>query len=199
MRHNRGVCGSLCTLFTAGGYYILLSFTAHHNVQCIFRQRPLQRRSLIPWRSHPNVMFFCSRQNHWHRLWMNRLNDRVRRRRQETVDQVRTRDGLDLVPRSPLNSVQMPAKANRGRSASSANQTTSFFLVAGFGSGAYSAKLFAGTRQRLSGRSQPRQCGDDVLRMFVTGYPPARGGGGMPHRIIVSSRSAPALRITGAG
>jgi hypothetical protein len=44
----------------------------------------------------------------------------------------------------------------------SANQTTSFFLVSGFGSGAYSAKLFTGTRQRFSGFSQPRQCGDDV-------------------------------------
>jgi len=35
-------------------------------------------------------------------------------------------------------------------------------------SGAYSAKLLAGTKQRFSGLSQPRQCGDDVLRMLVT-------------------------------
>jgi hypothetical protein len=49
------------------------------------------------------------------------------------------------------------------------------------------------------GFNQPRQCGDDVLRMLVTGKPPARGGGGMPHRIIVRSRSAPTLRTTGAG
>ena len=45
------------------------------------------------------------------------------------------------------------------------NDTTSFF-VSGFGSGAYSAKLFAGTKHRLSGFSHPRQCGDAVLRMF---------------------------------
>jgi hypothetical protein len=32
--------------------------------------------------------------------------------------------GFDLVPRSPLNAVHMPAKANRGRSSLSANQTT---------------------------------------------------------------------------
>ena len=64
----------------------------------------------------------------------------------------------------------------------------SFFFVSGFGSGAYSAKLFAGTRQRLSGFSRPRQCGDDVLRMLVTGGPPVLGGGGMPQRIMVSSR-----------
>jgi hypothetical protein len=35
--------------------------------------------------------------------------------------------------------------------------------------------------------------------MFVTGNPPARGGGGIPQRIVVSSRSAPTLRTTGAG
>jgi hypothetical protein len=37
------------------------------------------------------------------------------------------------------------------------------------------------------------------LRIFVTGNPPARGGGGMPQRIMTISRSAPALRTTGAG
>ena len=83
----------------------------------------------------------------------------------------------------------MPAKANSGRSSLSANQTTSFFLVSGFGSGAYSAKLLTGTKQRFSGFSQPRQCGDEVLRMLVTGGPPVRGGGGMPQRIMVSSRA----------
>jgi hypothetical protein len=44
----------------------------------------------------------------------------------------------------------------------------------------YSAKLLNGTKQRLSGFSQPRQCGDEVLRILVTGGPPIRGGGGMP-------------------
>src|SRR5712675_1754003 len=98
--------------------------------------------------------------------------------------------GFDFVPRSPLNSVQMPANAHSSRSSLRANQTTSFF-VSGLGSGAYSAKELNGTRQRLSGFSQPRQCGDDVLRMFVTGGPPALGGGGMPQRISVISRSSP--------
>ena len=79
------------------------------------------------------------------------------------------------------------------------NQTTSFFLVSGFGSGAYSAKLFAGTRQRFSGFNQPRQWGEEVLRMLVTGGPPFRGGGGMPHRISTISSASPALRMTGAG
>jgi hypothetical protein len=56
-----------------------------------------------------------------------------------------------------------------------------------------------GTKQRFSGLSHIRQCGDDVLRMFVTGGPPVRGGGGMPQRLRTSSRSTPALRMTGAG
>src|SRR6185437_6282377 len=107
--------------------------------------------------------------------------------------------GFDLVPRSPLNSVQMPAKENSGRSSLRANQTTSFFFVSGFGSGAYSAKLFTGTRQRFSGFSQPGQWGEDVLRIFVTGGPPVLGGGGMPQRINTISSASPALRMTGAG
>jgi hypothetical protein len=90
--------------------------------------------------------------------------------------------GFVLVPRSPLNSVQMPAKQNRGRLSSSANRTTSFFVF-GFGSGAHSAKLFAGTRQRLSGFSQLRQCGDEVLRILVTGGPRPWPGAACPHRI----------------
>src|SRR6185436_4516042 len=93
----------------------------------------------------------------------------------------------------------MPPKQVGSRSSLIANHTTSFFVVSGFGSGAYSAKLLAGTRQRFSALSHARQCGDDVLRMLVTGYPPARGGGGMPQRIIVISSSPPELRITGAG
>src|SRR6266704_1011541 len=104
--------------------------------------------------------------------------------------------GFDFVPRSPLNVVQMPAKANSGRSSLSANQTTSFFLVSGFGSGAYSAKLLAGTKHRFSGFNQPRQCGEDVLRIFVTGGPPVRKGGGMPQRINTISSASPELRIT---
>ena len=128
---------------------------------------------------------------------MDRFNDRVWRGREEIADQMRAGDRL--VPRSPLNSVQMPAKANSGRPSLRANHTTSFLPVAGFGSGAYSEKLLAGTRQRFSGFNQPRQCGDDVLRMLVTGGPPNFGGGGIPQRIIVSSRSVPTLRTTGAG
>jgi hypothetical protein len=53
-------------------------------------------------------------------------------------------------------------------------------------SGAYSENLDAGTRQRLAGLSYPRQCGDNRLRILVTGGPP-NFGGGMPKRILISS------------
>jgi hypothetical protein len=99
---------------------------------------------------------------------MDRLDHRVRRCREKTIDEMRAGNGLRLGARSPLNVVQIPAKAVSGRSSLNANHTTSFFFVSGFGSGAYSAKLLNGTRQRFSGLSQPRQCGDDVLRMLVT-------------------------------
>jgi hypothetical protein len=53
-----------------------------------------------------------------------------------------------------------PDASKAGQRPIIANQTTSFFLVSGFGSGAYSAKLLNGTKQRFSGFSQPRQCGE---------------------------------------
>jgi hypothetical protein len=131
---------------------ILLGFAACDYQHLVIRQRALQRLRLIPWHPHPH-----GREDDRHRLGMDRLNDRVRRRRQKAVDEMRPGIGFDLVPRSPSNSVQMPAKANSGRSLLSANHTTSFFSVSGLGSGAYSKKLLAGTRQRFSGFSQPRQ------------------------------------------
>src|SRR4029077_3155675 len=91
----------------------------------------------------------------------------------------------------------MPAKANSGRSSLRANHTTSFFFVSGFGSGAYSAKLLAGTKQRFSGLSPTRQCGEDVVRMLVAR--PGLGGGGMPQRIVTISVPVSVLRITGPG
>ena len=88
---------------------------------------------------------------------------------------------LGVTALGALNSVQIPAKANSGRSSLIANHTTSFFLATGFGSGTYSEKLLAGTRHRFFGFSQPRQCGDAVLRMLVTGGAPNFGGGGIPN------------------
>jgi hypothetical protein len=62
----------------------------------------------------------------------------------------------------------------------------SFFMVSGFGSGADSAKLLAGTKQRLSGLSQARQRGDDVFLMFVDRVSARTRWRGMPQRIIAS-------------
>ena len=84
-----------------------------------------------------------------------------------------------------LNVVQMPAKANGGRSSLIANHTTSFFFVSGSAPARTLRSCWPGPA-RFSGFSQPRQCGDDVLRMLVTGGPPVRGGGGAapPHWAI---------------
>src|SRR5689334_22108456 len=116
---------------------------------------------------------------------MDGLNDGVRCSRQESVDQVRAGDRLRL---GAAVSLELGPDAREGKEwplIVQGEQTTSFFFVSGLGSGAYSAKLFAGTRQRFSGFSQPRQCGDDVFLMLVTGGPPVRGGGGMPQRIKI--------------
>jgi hypothetical protein len=130
---------------------------------------------------------------------MNRLNDRVRRSRQEAVDEVRAGDRFGFGATVAFELGPNASEGNQRPVVTEREPDESFFLVSGFGSGAYSAKLLNETRQRFSGFSQPRQCGDDVLRMLVTGGPPVRGGGGIPQRIVVSSRSAPTLRITGAG
>ena len=50
-------------------------------------------------------------------------------------------------------------------------------------SGAYSAKLLNGTKHRLSGFSQSRQCGEEVLRIMVTG--------GRPCAAVAACPSAP--------
>src|ERR1700742_3257988 len=104
--------------------------------------------------------------------------------------------GWDFVPRSPLNK---DACKRHQRSIFIPGEPDDVLLfVSGFSSGAYSERLLNGTRQRLSGFSQPRQCGEDVFRILVTGGPPVRSGGGMPQRIIVISVPSGVLRMTGA-
>jgi hypothetical protein len=80
----------------------------------------------------------------------------------------------------------MPAKAKGARFSSSANQTTSFFLVVGFGSGAYSAKLLAAKEAAA----------DEVFLMFVTDNPPVRGGGfptaSLPDWVLLAGRKVSA-------
>src|SRR5436190_6140389 len=101
--------------------------------------------------------------------------------------------GFAFVPRTPIRSVQMPANATSDRVPSRANHFGVFFGLVS----AYSQKDVSGTRQRLSGASHLRQCGELVLRIFVV-MPGNCGGFGMPQRIIVSSRSLSFARTTGA-
>jgi hypothetical protein len=130
---------------------------------------------------------------------MHGLNNGVGRSREEAIDEVRAGNGFRLgatvAPEFGPDAIE-----RRERSVIvERDQTTSFFSVFGFGSGAYSAKLLAGTRQRFSGLSQPRQCGDDVLWMLVTGGPPIRGGGGMPQRTFTSAGPSIGIAQHGAG
>src|SRR5260370_10397160 len=69
------------------------------------------------------------------------------------------------------------ARMQTSRSSSVVRITGIAFGWSGFGSGAYSAKLLNGTRQRFSGFSQPRQCGEEIFRMLVTGGPPENTNG----------------------
>lgn len=58
-----------------------------------------------------------------------------------------------------------------------------------------------GTRQRCSGESQRRQCGEAMLHTFVTPgstFLPfkAKAGDGMPHRIMERARAPSRMRIS---
>jgi hypothetical protein len=75
-----------------GGGLVFLALATRHDLQRIVRQRPLQRLRLIPWRAHPDVSFFVGRQDHRHRLRVDRLHHRVRRGGQEAVDEMRAGD-----------------------------------------------------------------------------------------------------------
>jgi hypothetical protein len=66
--------------------YVFLVGPTHHNAQHVVRQRPLQRLGFVPRPSKPCLALLVGRQDHRHRLRMDRLNDGVRRRRQEAVD-----------------------------------------------------------------------------------------------------------------
>ena len=93
----------------------------------------------------------------------------------------------------------MPAKNATGRLSSSANQTDG---REPFGSCSFSEKLVNGTTQRLCTPSHRRQCGDLMLRTFVTPgsvFLPlsAKAGDGMPQRAMASSRPSSPLRTMG--
>lgn len=78
--------------------------------------------------------------------------------RQEAIDMMRPRYGLRFGAAITVECRPDTSESERRSVFIDAKQTTSFFLVSGFGSAAYSAKLLNGTGQRFSGFSQPREC-----------------------------------------
>ena len=103
--------------------------------------------------------------------------------------------------RTLVHCVQTPAKKASGRSSPSANQIGRERSPGRFSG---SEKAVKGTTQRCSRTSQRRQCGEAMLRMFVTPrsvFLPlsAKAGEGIPHRIISSTGPPSPWRTTGAG
>jgi hypothetical protein len=122
-------------------------------------------------------------------------DDAVRVAGQEAIERVLAFHRLALLPRTPVQVVQIPANANRGRASESVNQTGVFLDLVS----SHSQNEVTGTRQRCAGPSQRRQWGLRVLRILVTGWLPNFSGPGIPQRIMVSSRSpSSACRSTGA-
>ena len=109
-------------------------------------------RGVVPWRTHPDVALFIGGKYDRHDLRMVRLDNRIRCRGQEAIDQMRAGTGFDFVPRSPLNFVQMRA-AGEVAQRPIVVERASFVLVSEFGSGAYSAKLLKGATRRFTGFS----------------------------------------------
>jgi hypothetical protein len=96
-------------------------------------------------------------------------------------------DGLGLRSAVPIERCPDAAKCCKGTIVAESKPDDVFLLCFGVRLWrVFREKLLNGTKQRFSGFSQLRQCGDDVLRILVTGGPPVRSGGGIPHRIIAS-------------
>ena len=73
---------------SSGSDTIFLIDATRDDADNIVGQRPLQRLCLIPRCAHPDIALFVRRQDHRHSLWVDRLDHGVRRRRQETVDEM---------------------------------------------------------------------------------------------------------------
>jgi hypothetical protein len=75
---------------------VFLVGAARNDLQRVVRQRALQRLGFIPGRTQPHVALFIRVQDHRHGLRVNRLDDGIRGRRQEAIDQMRAGDRLRL-------------------------------------------------------------------------------------------------------
>jgi hypothetical protein len=60
------------------GGLVFLICTSDDDLDCIVRQRSLQRLGLIPQRAHPDVTLLIGHQDDRHGLRVNRLDDGVR-------------------------------------------------------------------------------------------------------------------------
>jgi len=105
--------------------------------------------------------------------------DRVRCCGQEAVDEVRAGDRLRL--RAAIAVERRPDASERKQRTILIQREPHHVFFLGFRVrlGRVFGEAIGRTKQRFSVFSQPRQCGDDVLRILVTGGPPVRGGGGM--------------------
>lgn len=133
------------------------------------------------------------------RLGVDRLNCRVRRGCQEAIDQVRAGDGLRLGATVAFE-LRPDAREGEQRSALIECEPNHVFLFrrrVGLGS------VFGEAVRRDQASVLGPQPSPPVRRRrvadIVIGYPPARGGGGMPQRMVVSSVPWSVLRTTGAG
>ena len=88
----RALLNKMPTLTSRSCRAVLFVCTPRDNPQRIIRQRSLQCFRFVPWCAHPHVAFLGRRQDHRHGLRVDRLDDRIRCRRQKAVDQVRAGD-----------------------------------------------------------------------------------------------------------
>ncbi len=125
-------------------------------------------RRLPPWRARPRVPFLGGRRRDRHGLGVDRAYDGVRIRRREAVAPMLADDRIGDGP-----ACARPGGPDAGEGKQRPRH------VRGEGGGrlpglvsAHSQNDVTGTRQRVAGPSQRRQCGPFVLRMFVSGAPP---------------------------
>ena len=89
---------------------ILFVGPAHDDPERVIRQWPLQRLSFVPRRAHPDVALVIGRQDDRHGLWMDRRDDRIRRRGQKAIDVVRAGGRLRFRATIAFEFGPMPAK-----------------------------------------------------------------------------------------
>jgi CheY-like chemotaxis protein len=174
---------------------VLFVGTTHYDVERITKQGPLQRPRLVPWWSHPYIALLLRRRDHWHRLRMDWLHDRVGLGGQEAVDEMRSRDRLGLGAAIPVE--RGPDAGEREQAASGEEAVT---LV----KGRVAAYRALAVDIRLKGRMdgwevarQTREIDPTFPVIYMTGAAsdewPSRG---VPSSILLKKPFAPAQLVT---